>query len=141
MPLEASSSTVNTGTTVPAGEGYGIMEGTSMAAPHVASIAALMKSANPLLIPAQIEAAIKKSARPIAGCFGDCGAGLVNAPAAVGSVLPELTRGTPVIAGKAAVGSTLSVKPGAWSPGPVRLSYQWLRNGSPIHRATGTTYA
>ncbi|WP_169304020.1 S8 family serine peptidase [Arthrobacter sp. CAU 1506] len=134
-------STVNTGNTVPAGEGYGIMEGTSMSAPHVASIAALMKSANSLLSPAQIETAIKKSARPIAGCFSDCGAGLVSALAAVNSVLPELTSGSPLITGKATVGNALSAKPGTWSPGPIRLSYQWLRNGSPIYRATGTRYS
>jgi serine protease len=133
-------STVNTGTRAPGGEGYASMEGTSMAAPHVASIAALLKSANPLLSPAQIEAVIKKSARPIAGCSADCGAGLVSALAAVGSVLPKLITGSPVIAGKAAVGSTLSAKPGTWSPELVQLSYQWLRNGSPIHRATGTNY-
>src|SRR6185312_9886145 len=79
-------STVDTGTTVPVGEGYASMQGTSMAAPHVASIAALMKSANPLLSPAQIEAVIKSSARPIAGCSSACGSGLVSALAAVDSV-------------------------------------------------------
>ncbi len=134
------TSTVDTGTTVPVGEGYASMQGTSMAAPHVASIAALMKSANPLLSPAQIEAVIKSSARPIAGCSGACGAGLVSALTAVDSVLPKLKAGTPVVVGTGAIGGTLSVNPGTWSPQPVLLSYQWLRDGSSITGATGPTH-
>jgi serine protease len=134
------TSTMNTGTTVPAGEGYASMEGTSMAAPHVASVAALLKSADPLLSPAEIEAVIKKSARPITGCSGDCGSGLVSALSAVGSVLPKLISGTPVILGSGAIGSTLSVNPGTWSPQPVLFSYQWFRNGSAITGATGPSY-
>lgn len=133
-------STVDTGTTVPVGEGYASMQGTSMAAPHVASVAALLKSAAPFLSPAQIEAVIKNSARPIAGCSRGCGTGLVSALAAVDSVLPKLNTGTPVIVGTGAIGSTLSVNAGAWSPQPVLFSYQWLRDGSSITGATGPTY-
>jgi hypothetical protein len=36
--------------------------------------------------------------------------------------------------------STLTAQPGTWSPGGVRLSYQWLRDGSPIAGATDQTY-
>ncbi|MEV7648803.1 S8 family serine peptidase [Arthrobacter sp. NPDC089319] len=133
-------STVNTGTTVPAGEGYAILEGTSMAAPHVASVAALLKSANPLLSPAQIEAVLKNSARPIARCSRDCGAGLVSALAAVGSVLPKLMSETPIIVGTGAIGSVLYVTPGTWSPQPVLISYQWFRDGSAIPGAIGASY-
>ncbi|MGW6175306.1 S8 family serine peptidase [Arthrobacter sp. NPDC055138] len=133
-------STVDTGTTVPVGEGYASMQGTSMAAPHVASVAALLKSADPFLSPAQIEAVIKNSARPIAGCSRGCGTGLVSALAAVDSVLPKLITGTPFIVGTGAIGSSLSVNAGAWSPQPVLFSYQWLRDGSSITGATGPTY-
>lgn len=46
----------------------------------------------------------------------------------------------PSVTGTAAVGHTLTAKPGTWGPKPVKLSYQWLRNGSAISKATGTTY-
>jgi uncharacterized protein YjbI with pentapeptide repeats len=45
----------------------------------------------------------------------------------------------PVVSGSAAVSSTLTVNPGVWDPG-VTLSYQWLRDGSPISGATSQTY-
>lgn len=61
----------------------------------------------------------------------------VVAPVAVMWVHP----GSPVIAGKAAVGDTLTVKPGTWSPAGAHLSFQWLANGSPVPGATGGTLA
>lgn len=45
-------------------------------------------------------------------------------------VEPVVVAGTPVIVGAPAVGSTLSVEPGEWSPGAT-LSYQWLVDGTP----------
>lgn len=47
---------------------------------------------------------------------------------------------TPTISGTAVVGTTLTVKPGTWSPSAT-LSYRWKRNGTSITGATGTTYA
>jgi subtilisin family serine protease len=48
---------------------YFYLSGTSMAAPHVAGVAALMLQKNPLLTQAQVEAALKSSAIPLAaGC-------------------------------------------------------------------------
>jgi len=81
-------STGNTGTTTPSGENYIYMNGTSMAAPHVAGIVALVKSANPPSCPgktpAQLEALLRSTARPLpGGCPNGCGAGLVDASAAV----------------------------------------------------------
>ena len=46
---------------------------------------------------------------------------------------------TPTISGSFAVGSTLTARAGSWSPKPT-LSYQWLRNGDPIARATSAAY-
>ncbi|MFE4261952.1 S8 family serine peptidase [Streptomyces sp. NPDC056883] len=80
-------STLNTGATTPGAENYEPYQGTSMAAPHVAGLAALLKSANSALTPAQIESAIKANARPLAGtCTGGCGTGLADAAASVAAV-------------------------------------------------------
>ncbi len=48
--------------------------------------------------------------------------------------------GQPVVSGSAAVGSSLQVTAGAWSPGATRIRYQWLRQGAPIPDATGSGY-
>lgn len=50
----------------------------------------------------------------------------------------NLTR--PTISGTATVGSTLTTTTGTWYPTPGSLSFQWLRDGSPIAGATGRTY-
>jgi hypothetical protein len=47
--------------------------------------------------------------------------------------------GSPGIAGTAAVGDTLTVRPGTWRPAGVALAYQWLAEGTPIKGATRTT--
>ena len=140
-------STWNNGTTVRGSEAYGYMEGTSMAAPHVAGVAALMLSANPDLAPAQVEALLKETARPLPGVCdtGGCGAGLVDAGAAVRSTQPgwqppatePIVPGTPSIQGNAAVGSVLTVAPGTWTPGS-SFSYQWYRDGAAT--AIASTY-
>ena len=97
-------STVNTGLTSPAADGYAYFQGTSMAAPHVAGTASLMLSANPTLTPAQVRQLLQSSARafPVgteSDCHpGICGAGIVNAGAAVAAALADapLARTPPV---------------------------------------------
>ncbi|MGI5378998.1 S8 family peptidase [Streptomyces sp. CA-251387] len=80
-------STLNTGTQGPSSETYKYYQGTSMAAPHIAGLAALMKSANSALTPAQIESAIKTNSRALPGtCSGGCGAGLADAAKTVQAV-------------------------------------------------------
>lgn len=80
-------STLNAGAQGPGAESYEYYQGTSMAAPHVAGLAALMKSKNSALTPAQIESAIKTNSRPLAGtCSGGCGAGLADAARTVQAV-------------------------------------------------------
>ncbi len=79
-------STLNTGTRSVGSETYSAYQGTSMAAPHIAGLAALMKQATPSMTPGQIEAAIKSNARPLPGyCSGGCGAGLADATATLGT--------------------------------------------------------
>ncbi|HZX08632.1 S8 family peptidase [Kribbella sp.] len=83
--------------TVPGG-GYKILEGTSMASPHVAGVAALLRSVNPKLTPAQVRAELAQQADDLAcpaGSAGQCtgsaadnsfyGEGLVDAAEAVGA--------------------------------------------------------
>lgn len=50
-----------------------------------------------------------------------------------------LSPATPRISGNAAPGQTLTAQPGTWAPGPVAVSYQWNRNGTPIRGATGAS--
>lgn len=92
---------------------WGPMQGTSMAAPHVAGVAALIKSYKNTLTPVQIRNSLITSALPTGGVCSGCGAGRVNAPAALvaadngGSGL-IVTAVTPV-AGKVGGGDTITL--------------------------------
>lgn len=80
-------STLNSGSTVPVAQTYAYYAGTSMAAPHVTGVVALMLSRNANLTPAQIETRIKAPVNVTAFSGGTCdaetsktcGAGIVNA--------------------------------------------------------------
>ncbi|MBS4754488.1 carboxypeptidase regulatory-like domain-containing protein [Nocardioides sp. zg-ZUI104] len=50
-----------------------------------------------------------------------------------------LTPAVPAIAGVTRAGSTLTARPGTWTPATARLSYQWRANGVPIPGATQAT--
>ncbi len=76
-------STLNSGTTVPGVDSYAYYQGTSMATPHVSAVVALMLAKNPGLTPDQVEGALKSTARPFPATCSQCGAGLVDASAAV----------------------------------------------------------
>ncbi|WP_037672982.1 S8 family serine peptidase [Streptomyces globisporus] len=87
-PENAIYSTLNSGLTTQSTETYKPYQGTSMAAPHIAGLAALLKSAKSTLTPADIESAIKTTARPLPGtCTGGCGTGIADSAKAVDSVL------------------------------------------------------
>ncbi|MCC8362875.1 S8 family serine peptidase [Lysobacter sp. A6] len=74
---------------------YGGMAGTSMSAPHVAGVVALVQSiATKPLTPAQMETMLKATARPFPVAMNPAmpmGAGLLNAKAALATVLPPCT--------------------------------------------------
>ncbi|QNE79385.1 S8 family serine peptidase [Streptomyces finlayi] len=94
-PENGILSTLNSGTTTQSVENYKPYQGTSMAAPHIAGLAALLKSAKSTLTPAEIESAIKSNARPLPGtCTGGCGSGIADATKTVNAV-----TGTPTTPG------------------------------------------
>jgi serine protease len=77
------ASTLNSGTTTPGADSYAYYQGTSMATPHVAGVAALMISRNPSLTPTQVETVLRNTARAFPATCSQCGTGIVNARAAV----------------------------------------------------------
>lgn len=94
-PENAIYSTLNSGTTTQSAENYKPYQGTSMAAPHIAGLAALLKSAKSTLTPAQIETAIKANARPLPGtCTGGCGSGIADTAKTVDAVTATPPAGT-----------------------------------------------
>lgn len=49
-------------------------------------------------------------------------------------------KSAPKVSGTKKAGKTLKASAGSYSPKPTSYSYQWLRNGKPISRATKSTY-
>jgi len=85
-------STLNGGITLPAAPSYATYMGTSMAAPHVAGVVALMLARDPGLTPGQVINRLKASSRTFPGgsdcaaAVGACGSGLLDAFNAAASV-------------------------------------------------------
>jgi serine protease len=82
-------STLNMGTMAPGADAYASYAGTSMAAPVVSGVVALMLSVNKNLTPDQVAALLKSSARAFPAACANCGAGLVDANAAVAAALGQ----------------------------------------------------
>jgi serine protease len=87
-------STLNSGTTSPGADSYASYMGTSMATPHVAAVSALMLAKNPNLTPDDIESRLKSSARAFPASCSGCGAGIVDASAAVDAAVGGSTGST-----------------------------------------------
>ena len=97
---------------------YQFLQGTSMAAPHVAGLVALMKSLKPSLTPQEARSILQATAVPMSAeacrrpTGAECGAGLINAPAALqalgvtppppveGGLLGTLVAACPVVNGE-----------------------------------------
>ncbi|MCW8875437.1 MAG: S8 family serine peptidase [Kangiellaceae bacterium] len=79
-------STLNTGTTTPQNDSYAFYQGTSMAAPHAAGVAALLYSYQPSITPVQVTQTLQNTARSFPGSCSGCGAGIIDAAAALASL-------------------------------------------------------
>jgi len=142
-------STSNAGAQVPSTAAYAGAAGTSMATPHVAGVAGLLFSLNPSLLPDTVKDLLTSTARAFpAGTycasggagFGKCGAGMLDATAAVTQLLanqPTVNAGSDQSAqGRATVTLTGS---GALSSNYVAsgLTYAWKQvSGGAVTLAT-----
>ena len=82
-------STLNTGTQGPQAESYAFYQGTSMAAPHVAGVAALIFEKWPAATPDDVENILKNTARSFPATCSQCGSGIVDADAAVDAAIAQ----------------------------------------------------
>lgn len=128
--------------------GYTEGAATSFATPHVSAVLALLHSARPDLSVAQLTQLITSTATPLSqDCeTWRCGAGIVNAPAAMAAALavpkstpPALEQ--PAISGYTRVGAVLTAKASV-RPLTARLTWQWRRGATVVStRATYTPTA
>ncbi|WP_314416953.1 S8 family peptidase [Rothia mucilaginosa] len=79
-------STLNAGKIAPGKADYAEYQGTSMAAPHVAGIVALMKAVDPKLTYAQAKKVLQSTSQSVEYDQSACGSGIVNAARAVQQV-------------------------------------------------------
>jgi serine protease len=142
VPNKWVSSTTNTGTTIPAGSTYlgTPWQGTSMATPHIAGVAALLFSKAPTLSMTEARFLITGSARTFpANTYcplftdGRCGSGMLDAKAALdlqAGRTPSLVLAAPVVTPG---GQTVSLQATATARngGSASHTYSWAQTGGP----------
>ena len=143
-------STSNTGATSPGADSYASLIGTSMAAPHVAGLTALLISVQPAITPDVLRSVLTNSARPHpAGTFcekrTDCGAGLADARAALDrldSLAPGVTASV-AQPGVQRTGSTVTLNAvaSAGGSGSAISRYEWSQLAGPAVTLSTTAAA
>jgi uncharacterized repeat protein (TIGR01451 family) len=132
------------------GNGYASVSGTSMAAPHVSGVAALLLANNPSLTTAQVKSAILNNTDPIPSLAGKTiTGGRLNAARALGlPATPEFTIAATPTSRSVVQGSsttyTVTVTPTAGFAGSVAFSVSGLPTGasgsfSPLSSTTTST--
>jgi subtilisin family serine protease len=125
--------------------GYGILSGTSMAAPHVTGVVALLAAARPEISVAEIRTAILGTATPVASLAGKVASGRLNAWGAIASLGLEPTAPPAPVPGPPPA-PTLPAAPTVMlpfsdtfevAPGPLATPDWVIRSGSPAILAGG----
>ncbi len=113
------ASTWNAGRTTPGAQAYAAMSGTSMAAPHVAGVAALALAVDPALTSSALRALLVGHAKAFGsdgspkGCAAvGCGAGIVDADLVVAAAVAGAAKPTPTPTATAAPTPTPTATPG-----------------------------
>jgi subtilisin family serine protease len=122
--------------TTQVGGGFGVGCGTSGSTPIVAGIVALLRAHAPFASAAEIENALERTARPVAGVRY----GRVDAFAALQALGQPALHVRPVIEGFAGVGRTLRAYTGVWPGAGATFEYRWIRGFATVvgHDATYT---
>ncbi|MET0050356.1 MAG: S8 family serine peptidase, partial [Candidatus Thiodiazotropha sp.] len=87
-PGEEILSTHNDGIVVANQDSYRLMSGTSMAAPHVSGVAALLYGLAPDITPDEVERRLVENARAYTTPCSQCGSGILDAQATLASLQP-----------------------------------------------------
>ena len=124
-------SLLNSGTTTPAADTFAFSQGTSMAAPHVSGVAALLYGLDPSLTPDKVEPIIVGTARPFPGTCNGCGSGIVDAAAAVATLqTPGCPAGFTSFTGSLSGNGTSRIEPnGTWYSSTSRGTHSGRLNG------------
>jgi subtilisin family serine protease len=121
------------------GSGYALMDGTSMATPHVAGTVCLMLSKNPDLSPAEVDSILEVTSvdRGAAGKDNDFGAGRIDALAAVNYV--TVAPGPKLKLSSTRINDSTGNNNGILDPGETAKLLATLRNsgGASCNSVTG----
>jgi len=134
-------STYNSGATTPGSDSYAYLQGTSMASPHVAGVAALLYAAQPTITPAEVETVLKANVRAFPGSCSGCGSGLVDASRALAAITPgpgslSFSASAYAMPENGGIG-TISVQRSGGSAGAIAVNYA-TSNGT---AAAGSDYS
>jgi serine protease len=141
--VDVAAPGVNIASTVPVANGsYAYYSGTSMAAPHVAAVAALLKAYNPALTPDGIEQALESSAVDLgtAGKDVDFGYGRIDVVAALTAAAPKTTAPTtPATTKPTTAPTTVAPSPTKTTTSPAPTPSKTMTSPTPTPTPSKTT--